>query len=214
MLPNSRGTWKVRSRPQRARRKGGTPSRLRPASRTSPRSGRSSPLIRLTSVVLPAPLGPIRPRISSGIRWRVTSWLATRPPKRLLTPSTASRASDGTGTLPEEAGGTDQQERDQEQEPVRVLVGGRDQGRAQGLGQAEHETSHQCLPDRAEAADDDDLEALGGGHGAVGGVDEVDRRQEAAGQGGQRDPDAERDHVQPEEVDASRLRAHPVLGRG
>src|SRR5271167_1634805 len=46
----------------------------------------------LNSVVLPAPLGPISPRISPSARVKVTSDTATKPPKRLVTPLTSSKA--------------------------------------------------------------------------------------------------------------------------
>ncbi len=53
--------------------------------------------MQLKSVVLPAPLGPIRPTISPGSMTSETSRLATRPPNRLVHDSTSSRA--GTGQL-------------------------------------------------------------------------------------------------------------------
>ena len=40
--------------------------------------------MQLKSVVLPAPLGPISPTISRDSMVSETSWLATRPPKRLV----------------------------------------------------------------------------------------------------------------------------------
>ena len=70
---NSRPCWKVRASPARPRRCGGqrvisvAPSSIRPD------DGRSKPVRRLTSVVFPAPLGPIRPSTSSGASSRSTS---------------------------------------------------------------------------------------------------------------------------------------------
>src|SRR6516164_6501027 len=46
----------------------------------------------LKSVVLPAPLGPISPRISPSASVKLTSETATSPPKRLVTPLTSSKA--------------------------------------------------------------------------------------------------------------------------
>src|SRR5215469_5063530 len=75
--------WKVRAMPSCTRRCG---SRLvidAPSSRISPPDGRSMPVSRLTRVVLPAPLGPIR-------AWRAPlriviemALAATMPPNRL-----------------------------------------------------------------------------------------------------------------------------------
>src|SRR6476620_7248492 len=45
----------------------------------------------LKQVVLPAPLGPMRPRISPSLMWKFTSLRATTPPKRRVTLSTSSR---------------------------------------------------------------------------------------------------------------------------
>src|SRR5262249_13934602 len=51
----------------------------------APANGRWNPDSTLTSVVLPAPFGPIRPRISPCRREMLTSSTATRPPNRTLT---------------------------------------------------------------------------------------------------------------------------------
>ena len=58
----------------------GRPVMSVPSRRTLPASGVSMPVSRLTKVVLPAPLGPMRPRISPGASVMLTSLLATRPP--------------------------------------------------------------------------------------------------------------------------------------
>src|SRR6478672_10632323 len=80
-------SWKVRTMPSRATRKAGMPRRLRPLNDQSPPSGRSNPVSRLKNVVLPAPLGPIRPVITP--RW-ISRWstsTAVRPPKVRRIPS-------------------------------------------------------------------------------------------------------------------------------
>ena len=56
---NSVFTWNVRERPRFTRACGGMCVMRSPASITSPASGRSTPVSRLMSVVLPAPFGPI-----------------------------------------------------------------------------------------------------------------------------------------------------------
>lgn len=77
--------WKVRPAPNRAIRCTFLPiSSVRP-NRTDPVAG-ASPVIASTSVVLPAPLGPIRNRRSP---WRTV----------IETPSTATKPSNTTRTL-------------------------------------------------------------------------------------------------------------------
>ena len=55
-----------------------------PFQNTLPPLGRVMPLIRLNSVVLPAPLGPSNPKISPSRTARLTPSTATSPPKRQL----------------------------------------------------------------------------------------------------------------------------------
>src|SRR5207302_6962434 len=56
----------------------------------APRSGRSSPVMRLNSVVLPAPLGPMISRRSPGSTSRSTDDVTRSPPNDLSSPRTAS----------------------------------------------------------------------------------------------------------------------------
>ena len=56
-----------------------------PSNRISPELGASVPLIRLTSVVLPAPFGPMTPRISPCCSVKQTSLTAISPAKRRVT---------------------------------------------------------------------------------------------------------------------------------
>src|SRR5438477_11630193 len=53
--------------------------------------------MQLKSVVLPAPLGPMRPTISPGSMASEISLLASRPPKRFVTASTLSSGAMGSG---------------------------------------------------------------------------------------------------------------------
>ncbi len=64
-----------------------------PSSRTCPAVGRYTPVITLKQVVLPAPFGPISPRISPRLISKETESSATRPPKRSVTSRMASRVS-------------------------------------------------------------------------------------------------------------------------
>src|SRR5438874_11252640 len=54
----------------------------------APRSGRSSPVMRLKSVVLPAPLGPMISRRSPGSTTRSTDDVTRSPPNDLSSPRT------------------------------------------------------------------------------------------------------------------------------
>src|SRR5207247_11171763 len=55
-----------------------------PRNRIVPEVGLSRPVMQLTKVVLPAPLGPMTPRISPLPMVRSTPPTAARPPKRLV----------------------------------------------------------------------------------------------------------------------------------
>src|SRR5580692_1566442 len=85
-----RTTWKVRAMPSSEHCSGGSLEIRCPASLTSPESGVTSPEIELNSDVLPAPFGPISPRISPSRTSKLISTLAATPPKDLLTLSTSS----------------------------------------------------------------------------------------------------------------------------
>src|SRR4051794_17061413 len=79
--------------PRAARLAGPSREITRPANAIVPASGRSSPARAETSVVLPAPFGPMTAWISPGMTESVTSASAGSPPNRLLSPDIASSAS-------------------------------------------------------------------------------------------------------------------------
>ena len=56
----------------------------RPRRRTSPASGGMAPVMRLKVVLFPAPLGPMRARISPRLRLKDTPLTARSPPKAFL----------------------------------------------------------------------------------------------------------------------------------
>ena len=58
------GIWNERPMPAMQRARGGACVMSWPSKRTVPLSGRSSPVIRLNSVDLPAPFGPMMPSAS------------------------------------------------------------------------------------------------------------------------------------------------------
>jgi hypothetical protein len=82
--------WKVRARPSRATCRCGMPAMSWSRKRTCPEVIGSVQVSRLNMVDLPAPLGPISPTISPAFTSKLTSFTATRPPKRLTAPFTDS----------------------------------------------------------------------------------------------------------------------------
>src|ERR1700730_14892603 len=82
MVRKGRGIWKVRARPLRQTRCAGNPAISAPLNRIEPLVGLSAPAIKLKVVLLPEPLGPIRPRISPGRTSNDTRLTAGKPPKR------------------------------------------------------------------------------------------------------------------------------------
>ena len=71
--------WNVRPSPSRLRWNGLRASSFAPSSSTEP-VARAYPVMASIKVVLPAPFGPIRPRISPGKTSKLTSSLAITPP--------------------------------------------------------------------------------------------------------------------------------------
>src|SRR5262250_948593 len=84
-----RTTWKVRPTPMRQTSKVLRPSICWPASRAEPSSGGSTPFNTLKSVVLPAPFGPMIPRIPPSAIEKLTSLTAFKPPNMRDTSSTS-----------------------------------------------------------------------------------------------------------------------------
>src|SRR3954468_8253154 len=82
--------------PERPRRSALSAVISRSPRKISPLVGFNSPDSRLTSVVLPAPFGPITAWISPMASSSDTSFTATRPPKRLVNPAVRSAISDMT----------------------------------------------------------------------------------------------------------------------
>src|SRR6185295_12495229 len=79
------GTWKVRARPSRARSSGGRRVTSAPANETVPELTGRSPVRQLKKVDLPAPLGPIRPRMSPCSTDTEASSTALKAPNALTT---------------------------------------------------------------------------------------------------------------------------------
>src|SRR5436309_120986 len=86
--PKTSRRWNVRARPSRARWWALSFETSSPSISTLPEVGSCRPVMTLNRVVLPAPLGPMRPVTRPGSAERSTSWRAITPPKRTLTSST------------------------------------------------------------------------------------------------------------------------------
>ena len=86
MFSKMRRFWKVRAMPSRALFAGESSVMSSPPSQTRPPDARCSLLMTLNSVVLPAPLGPMRATICPVRTAMVTSFTARRPPKSTDTP--------------------------------------------------------------------------------------------------------------------------------
>src|SRR6201996_3771479 len=92
ILPNGWVIWNVRTMPAAQMRCGARPVMSRPSKEIRPASGRWKPAMAANSVVLPAPLGPIRPTISPAFTVSDAWSTAFRPPKALERPCTSSTA--------------------------------------------------------------------------------------------------------------------------
>ena len=92
-------TWKVRAMPRSQRSAAGSAVTSSPSNMIEPCVGGSTPAIRLNSVDLPAPLGPISPTISPRPTEIETSLLAIRPPNRCQTPLVSQQRRHRTAPL-------------------------------------------------------------------------------------------------------------------
>src|SRR6202162_5210630 len=85
--------WKDRPMPRRQRSCGAMPVTSRPLKLMLPASGRRWPVMRLKSVVLPAPLGPMMALIEPRATLKLTPPRAWKPSKLLLRSRTSSNLS-------------------------------------------------------------------------------------------------------------------------
>lgn len=90
MSANMRMFWKVRATPRLVRSQVGNSSSGSSRRRIDPAVAGSTPEIMLKSVVLPAPLGPMRPWTVFSCTWKVTPSTASKPPNCFVSPSTSS----------------------------------------------------------------------------------------------------------------------------
>ena len=102
---NSLRFWNVRTRPARAMEwEGSDVSPISPSC-TSPEVGSTMPVITFTSVVLPAPLGPIKPTISRLETSIEAPSSARKPPNSTVTPLAERSRASGSGAATAAAGG-------------------------------------------------------------------------------------------------------------
>ncbi len=92
MAPKSWLIWKVRAMPRFTRASRFSAVMSSPPSSTFPALGFSTPVRRLTKVVLPAPLGPISACRAPRSSRNDTSSVAVMPPKRMMRPRVSSAA--------------------------------------------------------------------------------------------------------------------------
>jgi hypothetical protein len=78
--PKRRMFWYVRAMPARAMRCGGSELMRAPSSEIFPAASGASPVVALTSVVFPAPFGPMSPSTCDGSTASETSFSASTPP--------------------------------------------------------------------------------------------------------------------------------------
>src|SRR5262252_4574269 len=214
--------WNERPTPSRQRSCGAMPVTSRPLSFTWPRSGRRWPVIRLKSVVLPAPLGPMMaPMLPRGAS-RLTPPTATKPSKVLTRSRTSSTAhlartqptEEASGERTEgadDAAGEAEQEHDQDgPKNERPVLGVRDDLLVQ---EDQHERADARAEEGAHAAEEGHDQHLGRlrpvrevrEHAAV------EDAEEPAGQAGERAGQHERRQLVAPDVDADELRPLRVL---
>src|SRR5215467_1357744 len=108
--------WKERPMPRRQRSCGAMPVTSRSLKRTLPASGRRCPVIRLKSVVLPAPLGPMMALIEPRGTLKLTPPTAWKPAKLLQRPWTSSTGHASRVTPEEQCEGARDAAREHEEE--------------------------------------------------------------------------------------------------
>src|SRR6266542_963835 len=177
----------------------------------------------LKSVVLPAPFGPMMPRISPGEARSETLPTAVSPPKRFVTASSSSMKAHGAKALAEpadqaprdEAHDQDQQAAIDDQvdadEAAPDIAEGREE---EGFERGDEDGSHERAHGRADAADDRvELETDREVHREdVEGIDEAHvLRPERSAARGERGACRHRHDLEPAAWDAKRLRGVLVL---
>src|SRR6266545_657403 len=212
--------WKERPMPRRQRSCGGMPVTSRSLNRTLPASGLKWPVMRLKSVVLPAPLGPMMAQIEPRCTVRLTPATAKKPSKLLRRSRTSS-----TGHSPRDAPSQaerrardaaredeEQHDEDDPEDERPVLRVGDDL-----LVQPEEDQGAQSRAEEGAHAAQERHDQHLGGLGPVGEVGEdaaVEDAEERAGKPGEHAGQHEGRKLVPAHVDTDELRALRVLADG
>src|SRR5690625_5213951 len=151
---------------------------LRSANCTLPPSARYTPVITLNTVVLPAPLGPIRLVIEPASTRKSRSATAVSPPNRLVRPSVCSRVN---SVLPCLGSGCCGGFRSCLQAPGPAAA------RPQALRSEDHHQHHRCTEEQ-HAVLNETAQQLWQDHQGAGGNDDAGNRAHAA-----QDDDGEQD---------------------
>src|ERR1700694_2479950 len=175
--------------------------------------GRMSPVTRLTSVVFPAPLGPIKPKMVPSLISSDTSSTACTPPNERLTSVSCSRAltrsparpparrDDGEAAPTDDSLGPEDDDEDQDDPVDDVPISGKlphDLWKRGEEHRSHDRADHVCCP--SDHGEGEDLD--GAGHAVLEGVDEkIDVRFERPRIAGQDGADDERDHLVDGHVD-------------
>src|SRR6266850_5574668 len=212
--------WKERPMPSRQRSCGAMPVTSRPLKLMLPASGRRWPVIRLKSVVLPAPLGPMMALTEPRGTEKLTPPTAWKPSKLLRSSRTSSTRRPPREPAPETKGGArdpsgkDEEEHDEDgaedEGPVLrvrddLLVEPEEHEGAQGRAEEGAHAPQECH--------DQHLGGLGPG-GEVREDASVEDAEEAAGQAREGARDHEGAQLVAPHVDPDELRALRVLADG
>ena len=218
MREKTRVIWNIRSTPRCASRFAGKPVMSTPSICTRPERGARKPESRLSTVVLPEPLGPIRPRISPARRSKLTSSTAATPPKCTDRCSTDSRLTrrprcSRLGDEPPEAARKVAREHDHEQgedDDLHVAEA------AHPLGaEIDQDRAGERARERAHAADDDHRQHQPGllQQAELGADELAEGAVERAGEAAERARDAERDRLGAHDVDAAARGADRIVAQ-
>src|SRR5262245_52132742 len=208
--------WNDRPTPSAQSRYGAMPVTSRPPRCTLPESARRWPVMRLNSVDLPAPFGPMMATISRRSTARLTPSIAATPPnerRRLRTSSMTAGAESRArgGERADDPAGEREQERHQhDAEDERPVL--RDRSDLV-VEERERGGADRRAPEAPHPAEDRHDQHLGGLRPVreVGEDAAVEDAEERPGEAGERAGDRERHHLVQAHVQADELRALGIL---
>src|SRR6185369_1230341 len=226
-------TWTVRPMPSRVASYGSPPVMSCPAKRMIPASGFTKPVMRLNTVVFPAPLGPMRKTTSPSSTWKLTSLVASSPPNRLLTFSnsrmraiaSALHRTDGACLPPElrspheerDHPAREEDDHHDQQRPVDHQVGVLEVRLEDLRGEGEDDAAEDRSPDRRRPAEHRDERRLDGdleGEDSVRAHEAEVARVHAPGERRERGTGKQGQQLLPRRIHAHRHRGILVLADG